>query len=88
MKQKYKDHEQQQVNQRANLHENNFPCNHIPIILRSESQMVLVPPQNLLVRRGSIEQFIKLNLDNEPHLYQVEMEKRMGYSKIQKRKPY
>jgi hypothetical protein len=40
------------------------------------------------VRKGSVEQFIKLNLDNEPNLVQIELQKRMGMNRIQKRKPY
>ncbi|KAM3147021.1 hypothetical protein pb186bvf_000737 [Paramecium bursaria] len=87
LKEQFKSFEKSQHQLRANLKEYDMPYQtaHIPLHLKTKNRFVILPAQNLNIRKGTIEQFIKTNLDNENQIKKQELDRRMA---IKQRKPY
>jgi len=72
---------------RSNLKDFDMPYQtaHFPLLLRTIDKSVLFPAQNLNIRKGTIESFIKLNLENENSVKKAEMDRRIAFKQ---RRPY
>ncbi|CAD8203823.1 unnamed protein product [Paramecium octaurelia] len=72
---------------RSNLKDFDMPYQtaHFPLYLKTQEKFVILPAQNLNIRKGTLESFIKTNLENENSVKKAEQDKRVAFKQ---RRPY
>ncbi|CAD8197176.1 unnamed protein product [Paramecium octaurelia] len=72
---------------RSNLKDYDMPYQtaHFPLYLKTQEKFVVLPAQNLNIRKGTVESFIKTNLENENSVKKAEQDKRVAFKQ---RRPY
>ncbi|CAD8115159.1 unnamed protein product [Paramecium sonneborni] len=72
---------------RSNLKDYDMPYQtaHFPLYLKTQEKFVILPAQNLNIRKGTVESFIKTNLENENSVKKAEQDRRVAFKQ---RRPY
>ncbi|CAD8102554.1 unnamed protein product [Paramecium primaurelia] len=72
---------------RNNLKDYDMPYQtaHFPLYLKTQEKFVILPAQNLNIRKGTLESFIKTNLENENSVKKAEQDRRVAFKQ---RRPY